>query len=253
MKIKKTIIALLIWLVLQLLGGIPMAVGQTGLLGSSCDLSFLLAIGLLASQVIEVLIFWGLKYFKPSEIVRPAPGWKVVLISLPLGFCTLYAIDLLALPVNVPDLLEDILKDLSGSFTGFLSIALIGPISEEIMMRRIILTEMKEATGSKWGGILISAAIFAIIHLNPAQVLFAFPAGILLGWLYCKTGSLLVPVLVHILNNSVSFLLTSLNLEDTVTTLADPLAITELAICVTVAVSLIVVLNRHYRENVQES
>ena len=32
------------------------------------------------------------------------------------------------------------------------------------------------------------------------------PAGIILGWLYCKTGSLLVPISLHILNNTISFI-----------------------------------------------
>ena len=39
------------------------------------------------------------------------------------------------------------------------------------------------------------------------------PAGIFLGWVYCKTGSLLVPICIHIINNTVSFLLMSAGIE----------------------------------------
>ena len=74
------------------------------------------------------------------------------------------------------------------------------------MMRRIILKEIEKATKSMWWGIIISAALFAIIHVNPIQVVFAMPAGIILGWLYCKTGSLLVPICIHILNNTAAFI-----------------------------------------------
>jgi len=44
-------------------------------------------------------------------------------------------------------------------------------------------------------------------------VVFAMPAGIFLGWLYCKTGSLLVPICVHILNNTISFITMSTGSE----------------------------------------
>ena len=77
---------------------------------------------------------------------------------------------------------------------------------EEMIMRRVILKEMEQLTKSMWWGIIISSALFAIIHINPIQVVFAMPAGIFLGWLYCKTGSLLVPICVHILNNTISFI-----------------------------------------------
>ena len=73
-------------------------------------------------------------------------------------------------------------------------------------MRRIILKEVEKATKSMWWGIIISAALFAIIHINPVQVVFAMPAGIILGWIYCKTGSLLVPICIHILNNTAAFI-----------------------------------------------
>ena len=80
-------------------------------------------------------------------------------------------------------------------------------------MRRVILKEMAKATKSMWWGIIISSALFAIIHVNPIQIVFAMPAGIFLGWIYCKTGSLLVPICIHIINNSISFVLMSVGAD----------------------------------------
>ena len=77
----------------------------------------------------------------------------------------------------------------------------------------VILKEMAKATKSMWWGIIISSALFAIIHINPIQIVFAMPAGIFLGWIYCKTGSLLVPICIHIINNSISFVLMSVGTE----------------------------------------
>ena len=55
--------------------------------------------------------------------------------------------------------------------------------------------------------ILITALIFGVIHINPAQVVNAFFLGLLLGWLFYRTGSLWPSICAHILNNSLSVLL----------------------------------------------
>ncbi len=249
MKIRKTVIALVIWFALQLLGGVLYNVGAAVYspesAGYARNMGNMLAIGLLISQIIELLAFWGLKYFKPAETVRPFPGWKTLAVSLPLGFACLYGVNVLTLLTDAPDLLADEMKQMCQSAVGILSIAVLGPISEEVLMRRIILRDMEAATGSAWGGILISAAIFAIIHFNPAQILFAFPAGVLLGWLYCKTGSLLTPICVHMLNNSSSVIVANMGLDDATMTF-DMEALLAVAVCAAISVPLVMWLNRRY-------
>jgi len=161
-----------------------------------------------------------MKYCGIKELFKGVP-FDVFLISLVFAICGMMAVDLLSTSVEIPNILEEQFKDMSKTVWGFLAICIIGPIMEEIMMRRVILKEMEKATKSMWLGIIISAAVFAVVHINPVQVVFAMPAGIILGWLYCKTGSLLVPICVHILNNSISFVSmraeseTEINLDST--------------------------------------
>ena len=52
--------------------------------------------------------------------------------------------------------------------------------------------------------IVISAAIFALIHLNPWQAIPAFVFGILFGYVYYRTGSLKLTMLMHFVNNTFS-------------------------------------------------
>ena len=54
-------------------------------------------------------------------------------------------------------------------------------------------------------GICISAALFALIHMNPAQMPHAFMIGLLLGWMYYRTDSIIPGVVYHWVNNSVAF------------------------------------------------
>ena len=50
--------------------------------------------------------------------------------------------------------------------------------------------------------IIISALFFAVIHLNPWQAIPAFIIGCLLGYVYYKTGSLKLTMLMHCVNNT---------------------------------------------------
>ena len=55
--------------------------------------------------------------------------------------------------------------------------------------------------------IVLSALFFAIIHLNPWQAVPAFVLGCLFGYVYYKTGSLKLTMLMHCVNNTLATLL----------------------------------------------
>lgn len=57
------------------------------------------------------------------------------------------------------------------------------------------------------GRFLVSALIFGIVHGNPVQMFFASILGLVLGWVYYRTGSLLPCMLMHFINNGTSVLL----------------------------------------------
>ncbi|MBP5637279.1 MAG: CPBP family intramembrane metalloprotease, partial [Bacteroidales bacterium] len=52
--------------------------------------------------------------------------------------------------------------------------------------------------------IVVSALFFALIHLNPWQALNAFIIGVVMGVVYYRTGSLLLTMLIHFVNNGFS-------------------------------------------------
>jgi len=73
------------------------------------------------------------------------------------------------------------------------------------MVLRGLLTRMKPA----WA-IVISALFFALIHMNPWQALNAFIIGVVMGYLYYKTGSLLLTMLIHFVNNGLAVVMTQI-------------------------------------------
>ena len=84
-----------------------------------------------------------------------------------------------------------------------ISIGLIGPIAEEFIFRGMLLHRMMKKT-SMWGGIIISSILFGILH---ADIIGATIFGIVTSLLYLKTGNLLIPILLHIFNNSLAIIL----------------------------------------------
>lgn len=67
-------------------------------------------------------------------------------------------------------------------------------------------------------GILIASAVFGIVHIIPQQVVNAFMIGIVLGYIYYRTGALLPVILIHCINNAISYFTWMLNGETLLST-----------------------------------
>lgn len=109
-----------------------------------------------------------------------------------------------ALPDNTAATFEAIMHT---SF-GYVVLCLLVPFVEEMVFRGAILRSLLGTFGNRWAAILFSAALFAIVHMNPAQMPHALLMGLLLGWLYSRTGSILPGVAVHWVNNTVAYVVT---------------------------------------------
>ena len=83
--------------------------------------------------------------------------------------------------------------------------ALLPAVCEELFCRGALFAVLRPM--GRRTAILFSAALFAFMHGSPAQLPYAFLAGVLLALLYELTGSLLFPILFHFANNLVSLLL----------------------------------------------
>ena len=213
MKIKRTLVSIGIYLVAQILITIIFLIaGIVQGMDMKNALYEVAGPALLVSDFLVIVVLLLLKYCSIKELFKRVPA-HVLLISIIFAMTGMYAVELVSSQFDIPNNLEELFQSLAGTVSGFLGVCIVGPIMEEMIMRRVILKEMAKATKSMWWGIIISSALFAIIHGNPIQIVFAMPAGIFLGWVYCKTGSLLVPICIHIINNTVSFLLMSAGIE----------------------------------------
>lgn len=90
------------------------------------------------------------------------------------------------------------------SWISFMSVVIAGPIYEEIAYRGCIFSVIKKYYGS-YAGILISSALWAMMHPSLLQKVNTFFLGLVCAWYYNKNENLWIVVIPHILNNLSAF------------------------------------------------
>ena len=86
-----------------------------------------------------------------------------------------------------------------------LSVVVCAPILEEILFRGLIFESCRERFGSGVA-VLVSALLFGLVHGVPVQIINAFVVGLIFGYIYLRTGSLLSVILLHVVNNGIAYI-----------------------------------------------
>lgn len=169
----------------------------------------LMSISLIAADVIIViacLAIFRRKQYTLSRYIPSSSTWKQNLVGLLGCVFGIVALDLLTELMAIPNLMEEQMMAICMSPWGVVAIALAAPVGEEMLFRWGIMGHMLHSNRGVMESVFVSALLFGLIHMNPAQVFFATAMGILLGMLYWKTGNILLPILLHMANNSVACL-----------------------------------------------
>ena len=109
---------------------------------------------------------------------------------------------------EMPQALQDVMEKMMNGplWISLLSVSVFAPLFEEWLCRGLVLrgllTKVKPAAA-----IAISAAFFAVLHMNPWQAIPAFILGLLFGYVYYRTGSLKLTMLMHCVNNTMAVIL----------------------------------------------
>lgn len=157
--------------------------------------------------VLALVVFLSMKWSVLQRHYLQTRPWDTlfwcVVAALGMVLPSSYLQELLPLP----NLIEENLKSLVGNQWGYLVIGLLVPFAEEVVFRGAVLRMLLGIVRRRWVAIVLSALIFSLAHLNPAQMPHAFLAGLLLGWLYARTDSIIPGVAFHWTNNVVAFFL----------------------------------------------
>lgn len=158
---------------------------------------------------IFLLIVFRKNPFSPFAGPLSAPPYPFLFVPMCIGL--LYALNL-AVNLLSGDLFapfehatdpSSLPMTLPGILLYFVQLSLLPALFEEWLFRGIMLRQLIPSVG-KWPAVFISAFVFGLMHLNPAQSIFAFGFGLFAGYAYVCTGSIWFGALIHMLNNAVS-------------------------------------------------
>jgi len=108
---------------------------------------------------------------------------------------------------SMPDSTEKLLTGVLSKPVGYLAVGVLAPVVEEMVFRGAILRTLLKCFSHRWHwtAILISALLFGLVHGNAAQFAHALLIGLLLGWTYYRTDSIIPGIVLHWVNNTVAY------------------------------------------------
>ena len=86
----------------------------------------------------------------------------------------------------------------------FIMVSFLAPIFEELVFRKFIIDRTRRY--GEFTDIMFSSIAFGLFHCNLYQLFYAFAIGLVLGYVYVKTGNVLLTIIIHLIVNTSSSL-----------------------------------------------
>ena len=141
----------------------------------------------------------------------PFVNWMVMLnegMTFPssLEFLETYMKEMEQTAADLTDAFLDVVT-IKGVLLNLFMIAIIPAIGEELLFRGIIQRWLGEWLDNPHVAIVIAAAIFSAVHFQFYGFIPRMVFGILFGYMYLWSGSLWLPIIAHLTNNTTAVIL----------------------------------------------
>ncbi len=143
----------------------------------------------------------------PFEKIKPSTLFMLVIIGLALSLLSNYVADAVSHMFSMFGFESSYTGSVetderTSIFISYLTVAVIPAFAEEFAFRGIVMGILRRHSDAL--ALIVSAAIFGIMHGNIIQIPFAFCGGLVFGFMVIKTNSLLPGILIHFLNNAIA-------------------------------------------------
>lgn len=166
--------------------------------GGICTMLILLTVWLWKRE--NARSFLGLQLAKPRQFLI----WTGIFLLLAV------AIEVLShlFPSFQTDFMERILGSTTNMVLLVIGVGIVGPLFEEFLLRGLLYGSIRHLA-DEHVSVALTAGVFTLMHqqYEPAVIMLILPMGIVLGYARARTGSIWVPVLLHVLNNLTSLVL----------------------------------------------
>ena len=234
LQMSVTFLVILAWLLVTSPGHDGAAIGRQFAAISSDPVAMVVSAGVF--NVVSSLLFVGLRWTPVSRSYAESRPLAAMLWCVVAALGSLLpSLWLQEQMPDLPDNLSETMMQMMHVPGCFFVIAVLAPLCEELVFRGAVLRALLRSplfggvqeslraaevspsaagggrvlrlTGRQWGAVALSALCFALVHGNPAQMPHAFLMGLLLGWLFARTGSVLPGVVLHVANNTAAYLM----------------------------------------------
>ena len=177
--------------------------------------------GLLANLIEKLccVAIMAILFYQDSKKIRweGAPLTPIaIVILIGIGICACIGVNMLFELIGLTVLRSDDAKLVSQALYSdklwlqILAVGIAAPIAEELLFRGILYRRMRT-----WLSVvpasMIAVAIFAAVHGNLLQALYAFLLGIILIWADEHFANLIAPILLHVSANVISIVVSQSN------------------------------------------
>lgn len=161
------------------------------------------------TSIVMIALFLGRRWCVVSRHYLRTRPWGVLFWASLIAIGAAIPSQWLMEQLQFTDTNAALFSMMMSSTWGYVVLCLLAPLAEEIVFRGAILRSLLQSY-RPWVAILVSAIFFSVVHANPAQMPHAFVIGLLMGWMYWRTGSILPGIALHWVNNSVAYVVVRL-------------------------------------------
>jgi uncharacterized protein len=140
--------------------------------------------------------------------VKPAVWGMWIGITILVGAAIEYMVALD--PEFQTPFMKDVVENTGNLPMLVIAVGILAPIFEEVFFRGFVFKGLERSFLGAHGTIWLTSIVFALIHLQYSWqvMLLIIPMGLLLGYSRHYSGSLIVPIVIHVANNTVAIFLT---------------------------------------------
>lgn len=167
----------------------------------------------LISNIIVLLVIWLIFLIRKKNILREIelnkckfnPAMFAVIFGVVFSLFISTAVQMLPFPESLVNSFTQnhLTLSLGNPIVNFIAVVVITPIVEECFFRGLIYTRLKKGM-HLFAAATISSLIFAVMHGEIIWIIVTFFMGLMLTWVFEKTGSLLPCIIIHFMNNALS-------------------------------------------------
>ncbi|MCB2354890.1 CPBP family intramembrane glutamic endopeptidase [Clostridium estertheticum] len=214
MGIIKALFVMFLSILLEVFGQVPVEI--TNLFSGRFEKTLpyvIFVFGVLVKYYVIIVLLKWLSNRANQEKHKPHLNWKnfayatLMIISFRLIFDN--SLIFWVSGISTPSFINEAVDELAVSpIILIISVIIVAPIYEEIIFRGILLKGMSKKTNSAVA-IVVSALLFAVVHMNIPQGINAFLLGLVLGFIYLNKKSIYLSIFAHFINNVLALSLSS--------------------------------------------